>query len=86
MSESQTAETTDAQDENADVFSEPIKPGETVFQWVDDGGLVWVHNVFITEDGRTELRIADSKDEGERTITKEDLISKVASGDLTRSI
>lgn len=65
-----------------DPLDEPIDVGDR-FRWADEeGGLVEVLGMSITEDGVVQVRVADGDER--HTVTADDLVGVVSDGRLAR--
>jgi hypothetical protein len=70
---------TDGEDvSNGDPLDEPIDIGDR-FRWGDEGGVVEILSMSITEDGVVQVRVDDDE---KRTVTASDLVERVSSGEL----
>ena len=62
-------------------LQQPIDIGDT-FNWHHDGSIVKVINMYINEDGITQVRVEDG--DTTRTVTDTDLIRVLQTGNLRR--
>ena len=62
-------------------LQQPIDIGDT-FNWHQDGGIVKVINMYIDEDGITQVRVEDG--DTTRTVADTDLIRVLQTGNLRR--
>jgi|APHM01.1.fsa_nt_gi hypothetical protein len=67
-----------------DQLDEPIDIGDT-FEWESalQPGTVEVLNMYVSEDGITQIRVEDYDNE-KRTVTKQDVIDQLVAGKLKR--
>ena len=62
-------------------LQQPIDIGDT-FNWNESGGIVKVINMYIDEDGITQVRVEDG--DTTQTVTATDLIRVLQTGNLRR--
>jgi hypothetical protein len=69
----------DASSDAGDPLREPVDIGDR-FRWSDGGATVEILNMYIAEDGEVQVRVKDGEER--RTVTADDVVQRIASGDL----